>query len=242
MPRKKTNGLQELFTTELLARYDRAEKHYNKSFARDGAEQLVVREGVHEQGRLIPDPVKRDELRQMETEIQRRTKLHDPQITLQAARRLRRAPPLSAREKVASRAIDATAASAEKTVRRLDATARVVDVTAQGRQPEFVAGTHISTLAAIPKQEQKEQKGQLSVREKKIWAVIQRGVIGLQYCRELDSAGIAPLRSGVWKDCPSRKYESAYKEGKPWRHRIQDEKSKVRRKAELVGLAKLATE
>jgi hypothetical protein len=83
-------------------------------------------------------------------------------------------------------------------------------------------------------------------------AVIQRGVKGLQYCRELDSAGIAPLRSGVWKDCPSRKYESAYKEGQPWRHRIQREKSKVQSKAlrvetavtkpALVGLAKLARE
>jgi len=78
---------------------------------------------------------------------------------------------------------------------------------------------------------------QLTDRERKIWEVAQRGSHGLIYCRELDNAGIAPLRSGVWKACPSRKYASAYKEGQPWPHRIQDEKSKVRRKAQLAGLA-----
>lgn len=77
----------------------------------------------------------------------------------------------------------------------------------------------------------------LSERERKIWDVIQQGATSLQYCRELDNAGIAPLRGGVWKDCPSRKYESAYMEGPPWPHRIQDEKSKIRRKAQLAGLA-----
>jgi AcrR family transcriptional regulator len=70
-------------------------------------------------------------------------------------------------------------------------------------------------------------------RERRIWEIIRRRVRGLQYCRELDNAGIAPLRTGVWKDCP-RKYASAYLEGEPWRHRIQDEKSKIRRKAELA--------
>lgn len=86
-----------------------------------------------------------------------------------------------------------------------------------------------------------KQRAELTDHELKIWAVIQRKVKGLQYCRELDNAGIAPLRSGVWKDC-SRKYESAYLEGKPWCHRIQDEKSKIQRKAKLAGLEKLASE
>ena len=69
-----------------------------------------------------------------------------------------------------------------------------------------------------------EKPTQLTKREKTIWAVIQRGATGPQYCRELDNAGIAPRRNGAWKDCPSRKYESAYLQGEPWRHRIQDEK------------------
>ena len=76
----------------------------------------------------------------------------------------------------------------------------------------------------------------LTDREQRIWAVIRKGSTGSQYCRELGNARIAPLRSGVWKDCP-RTYISAYQQGQPWRHRIQDEKSKIRRKAELAGLA-----
>jgi hypothetical protein len=89
--------------------------------------------------------------------------------------------------------------------------------------------------------EPKVQPQQLTPRELKVWGVIKRGVKGLEYCRELANARIAPLQSGTWKGCP-RKYESAYMEGKPWRHRIQDEKSKIRRKAKLAGLAKLVGE
>ena len=92
----------------------------------------------------------------------------------------------------------------------------------------------------IEKLEESKRKAaksvQLTDREQRIWQVIQRGAKGLQYCRELDSAGITPLRKGIWKDCP-RKYESAYRQGELWRHRIQDEKSKARRKAELAKLA-----
>jgi hypothetical protein len=81
--------------------------------------------------------------------------------------------------------------------------------------------------------------GRLTKRELRVWDVIQRGVKGREYCRELGNAGIAPLRSGAWEGCP-RKYESAYLEGNPWRHMIQSEKAKIRRKAELAGLAELA--
>jgi hypothetical protein len=86
-----------------------------------------------------------------------------------------------------------------------------------------------------------ERHAQLGDRELRIWAIIQRGARGPGYCRELDSARIAPPRKGIWKDCP-RRYESAYRQGEPWRYRIQDEKSRVRRKAELAGLTKLARE
>jgi hypothetical protein len=223
MPRKKAKGLQKLSTRQLLARYDRAERHYMKSFARDGA---------NHRGRLIPDPVKRHELRQMEMEIQRRTRLHDPQIMRQAARRLRSARPLSAREKAASKAINATAASAGKAVRNLEATARTVDVTAEGRQHGFGAVAHISPLTAIPKSEQKEQKVQLSEREQKIWTVIQRGSKGPIYCRELENAGLKPRRTKFWKDCPGN-YLAAYRDSR-WRKRVQDEKSRIARKGKLA--------
>jgi hypothetical protein len=80
------------------------------------------------------------------------------------------------------------------------------------------------------------EPAQLMDRERRIWDVIQRGASGPQYCRELDNAGIAPPRKGIWREGP-RRYEAAYKSGEPWRHWIQNEKYKIRRKAELAGLA-----
>jgi hypothetical protein len=78
----------------------------------------------------------------------------------------------------------------------------------------------------------------LADRERAIWKVIKRGSRGRLYCRELDDAKITPLRKGIWREAP-RKYLAAYDQGQPWRHRIQDEKCKIRRKA---GLTKLASE
>ena len=72
----------------------------------------------------------------------------------------------------------------------------------------------------------------LTEHEKNIWKVIQRGSKGLAYCRELENAGVKPRRTGSWKGCPGT-YPAAYQGGEPWRHRIQDEKSKIRRKAKL---------
>ena len=98
----------------------------------------------------------------------------------------------------------------------------------------------------IEKLEESKRKAakseQLTDREGKIWEVIQRVAGGRQYCRELDNAKIAPPRKGVWNDGP-RKYLAAYDMGKPWRHRIEDEKSKIRRKAKAAKLiATLASE
>lgn len=76
-----------------------------------------------------------------------------------------------------------------------------------------------------------EESPQLSDRENRIWTVICQKARGRQYCRELDNAGVATPRSGVWQEGP-RKYVAAYDLKEPWRHRIQDEKSKIRHKAE----------
>jgi hypothetical protein len=75
---------------------------------------------------------------------------------------------------------------------------------------------------------------QFTPREQKIWEVIQRGLSGPLYCRELKNAGVGLLRTGVWKDCPAGTYPAAYLLGEPWCHRIQDEKSKIKRKAKLA--------
>jgi hypothetical protein len=83
---------------------------------------------------------------------------------------------------------------------------------------------------------------ELDQREEAIWNVIQRQSKGLQYCRELDGAGIRTQRTGVWK-CAPLTYVATYQAGKPWCHRIEDEKSKVKQKAKLAKLApKLAGE
>jgi hypothetical protein len=81
----------------------------------------------------------------------------------------------------------------------------------------------------------------LTDRERKILGVIQRGSKGMAYCREVDNAGVRPPRKGVWENGPAT-YRGAYKEGRSWRHRIQDEKFKIHRKAQLTGVAKLASE
>ena len=82
----------------------------------------------------------------------------------------------------------------------------------------------------------------LTEREKNIWEVIRRGSKGLAYCRELENAGVKPRRTGSWKGCPGT-YPAAYQLGEPWRHRIQDEKSRTRRKAKLPKTRKsLASE
>jgi hypothetical protein len=82
----------------------------------------------------------------------------------------------------------------------------------------------------------------LTEREESLLNVIQRMSKGRQYCREVDGAGIRIQRTGVWKGAPPT-YLAAYDAGKPWRHRIEDEKSKIKRKAKLAKLAtKLASE
>lgn len=73
----------------------------------------------------------------------------------------------------------------------------------------------------------------LTERESKMWEVIQRGANGLQYCRELHAAHLKPRRSWVKRGCPGT-YPGAYPETR-WRQTIQDEKSKVRRKALLLS-------
>jgi hypothetical protein len=73
----------------------------------------------------------------------------------------------------------------------------------------------------------------LTGREKKIWEVVQRGSRGMQYCRELHAAGLRPRRRWITRNCPGT-YIAAGRD-KYWLGMIQDEKSKVRHKAELLS-------
>jgi hypothetical protein len=81
-----------------------------------------------------------------------------------------------------------------------------------------------------------QSQPKLTERETKIAAVIHRGSKAIQYCRELENAGIRPRKIGAWKGAPGT-YPAAYQAGEPWRHRIQDEKAKIKRKADSQTLA-----
>jgi hypothetical protein len=78
-------------------------------------------------------------------------------------------------------------------------------------------------------------QSQLNDREQKIWEVIRAGPRGMQYCRELEKAGIRPRKKGAWTGAPGT-YLAAYTEGQQWRQRIQNEKSKIKQKAKLAKL------
>jgi len=92
---------------------------------------------------------------------------------------------------------------------------------------------HILMLQAIG---DRRVRADLTLREKKIWEVAQRGSKGATYCRELARAGVKPRRTKSWESCPGT-YPAAYMDPY-WRQRIQDEKSKVKKKANQLGLAR----
>jgi hypothetical protein len=66
----------------------------------------------------------------------------------------------------------------------------------------------------------------LSVREKKILAVIDTGAKGMQYCRELGNQGIDPPSRWIARRCPER-YSEAYRVPK-WAKQIQHEKWRIK--------------
>ena len=73
----------------------------------------------------------------------------------------------------------------------------------------------------------------LKPREQRIWKVIQQGVKGPIYCRELHNAKLRPPTAWLEAGCPST-YPEAYRQGDPWTKRIQDEKHRIQKRAELV--------
>jgi hypothetical protein len=118
-----------------------------------------------------------------------------------------------------------------------------VELSASTLQPKFMNAAVGNTREAFKKLtlEKKEADPppiiKLTDRERKILDVIQRGSRGLAYCRELDNANIGTRRHGAWRGAPST-YTAAYQAGKPWPHRIQDEKSKINKKAKLAKTRK----
>jgi hypothetical protein len=74
----------------------------------------------------------------------------------------------------------------------------------------------------------------LSEREQLIWEVIQRGLTGARYLRELHNAGLRPRTKWVKDGCPGTYAGIATESDRKWIQYAQDEKSKIRRKAEAA--------
>jgi hypothetical protein len=74
-----------------------------------------------------------------------------------------------------------------------------------------------------------EIRSRLTPRQRKLFDVAERGVKGPAYCRELQNARLRPCRAWIEQGCPGT-YPEAYHDPY-WRQMIQDEKSKVCRKA-----------
>jgi len=103
-----------------------------------------------------------------------------------------------------------------------------------------LANQQLNVAAQPPREQptglQAQKKHSLSDHERKVCGVIQSGTKGPTYCRELHNAGATPPKEWISKDCPGT-YPGAYNHGLPWTKRIQDEKYRIRRKAESAGLA-----
>jgi hypothetical protein len=216
--------LERMPTRELVEKYHDLEKQATRS-AHDRARQKLVeslelgqpREETDaiflDRGRVETDTSRIEEMREVKAEINRRVQAGDPDAYAIAA------------EEYGSLHKELPQDFLNDLMRRVGPPPReIVQV-----QPERNKASPSSAS------KQRAQKTRLTEREKKIWEVIKRGTKGRTYCRELDHATIAPPRAGVWKDGP-RKYLATYDLGSPWRHRIEDEKAKIRRKAaKLAG-------
>ena len=71
-------------------------------------------------------------------------------------------------------------------------------------------------------------------REGVAFAAIERGLEGVSYCKFLDDEKIGPLPDWISEGCPST-YVAAYRKGKPWIKRIQDEKHRFKVKYDRLS-------
>ena len=79
------------------------------------------------------------------------------------------------------------------------------------------------------------KKRSLTKRELTILQVSKRGSEGELYLRELHTAGLRPRTSWIQRGCPGTYAGIAAEKDLKWMQRAQDEKSKVRRKSELLS-------
>ena len=88
--------------------------------------------------------------------------------------------------------------------------------------------------ARVPARSIKRRK--LAKRDTVIFAAIKIGLKGPQYCSFLHERGIR----AKWPEGAPASYPQAYKNGQPWRKKIQDEKARARARMELYAYSVFA--
>lgn len=91
----------------------------------------------------------------------------------------------------------------------------------------------VSTSAGI----KAKKKRKLGKRETVIFAALLLQFTGTKYCSFLQDHGIKPK----WPDSGPATYLPGYKAGDPWRKKIQDEKTRAKRRMSDYDRSELAT-
>lgn len=218
-------SLSDLSSQELYDLDDQLRKKYSESFR----ERARARGQQKSQGPAgdEADKVYVDRRREVREEIGKRVQQGDPKLDAIAAGNLENGMRvLGGRNLIGRSLVDQMFGSDPVSNPLLSPTERVATMDGQEQAADAAKKEPIRNTSS--------PTVELTDRKKKIWEVIQCGSKGRQYCRELDNAGIVPPRNGVWRDGP-RKYVAAYELGVPWRHRIEDEKAKIRRKGKKLA-------
>lgn len=82
----------------------------------------------------------------------------------------------------------------------------------------------------------KKKKQNLTKTETVMFAAIILGLESMKYCAFLDKHGVKPK----WSDSGPSSYSKAYKDGDPWRKKIQDQKTRARHRTSCYNPSELA--
>lgn len=111
---------------------------------------------------------------------------------------------------------------------------------AQAIRATAPSSPQVSLVAISSRREVKHKAIALTVYEKQrrkvIFGAIQARDKGPKYCKTLDGRKLAIPAEWIQDGCPNT-YADAYKRGQPWRKRIQDEKSRYKKKYDETSAA-----
>ncbi len=89
---------------------------------------------------------------------------------------------------------------------------------------------------AAPEVSKKKKKQKLTKADTVMFAAIILGLESTKYCAFLDNHGVTPK----WSDSGPSTYSKAYKDGDPWRKKIQDQKTRARQRMSSYISSELA--